>query len=148
MDASINSFPPGDLRASDADRDRVLEELGEAFQAGRITAREFDERSGKALSARTGNELTALLADLPHGEPAATGGAVLHGAGPGTVCPGAGGRVPARQAAVAAVAVAGFVAALVVIAVGGRGHAGLVSGVAPVLVIALIALRLFRRGRR
>jgi hypothetical protein len=50
---------------SDADRDRALSELSAAFQAGRITADEFEQRSGQALAARTGKELTALLADLP-----------------------------------------------------------------------------------
>jgi hypothetical protein len=59
------NYPPGDLRVSDADRDRALSELSEAFQAGRITADEFDVRSGQALGARTGKELTTLLADLP-----------------------------------------------------------------------------------
>jgi uncharacterized membrane protein len=63
MDRS--SFPPGDLRVSDADRDRALRELSEAFQVGRITAEEFDHRSMQALRARTGKELSALLADLP-----------------------------------------------------------------------------------
>ena len=65
MDGVGRGFPPGDLRVSDADRDRALSELSEAFQAGRITADEFDQRSGQALRARTGKELTALLADLP-----------------------------------------------------------------------------------
>jgi hypothetical protein len=50
---------------SDADRDRAVSELSEALQAGRITADEFDQRSGQALAARTGKDLTALLADLP-----------------------------------------------------------------------------------
>ena len=59
------SFPPGDLRVSDADRDRALSALSRAFQVGRLTADEFDQRSGQALGARTGKELTALLADLP-----------------------------------------------------------------------------------
>jgi hypothetical protein len=59
------NYPPGDLRVSDADRDRALCELSEAFQAGRITSDEFDQRTGQALGARTGKELTALLADLP-----------------------------------------------------------------------------------
>jgi hypothetical protein len=58
-------FPPGDMRVSDADRDRALSELSEAFQVGRLTPDEFDQRSGQALGARTGKELTALLADLP-----------------------------------------------------------------------------------
>ena len=65
-------FPPGDLRVSDADRDRALSELSEAFRVGRITADEFDQRSGQALRARTGKELTALLADLPLAGPPAT----------------------------------------------------------------------------
>ena len=65
MDRAGWSYPPGDYRVSDADRDRALAELSAAFRAGRITADEFDERSGQALRSRTGKELTALLADLP-----------------------------------------------------------------------------------
>jgi hypothetical protein len=59
------NYPDQELRVSDADRDQALGELSQAFQAGRITADEFDQRSGRALGARTGKELTALLADLP-----------------------------------------------------------------------------------
>jgi hypothetical protein len=71
MDSAARDFPPGDLRVSDADRDRALAELSEAFRVGRITADEFDQRSGQALAARTGNELAAPLADLPlHRAPA------------------------------------------------------------------------------
>ncbi len=65
MDGAGRDFPPGDFRVSDADRDRALAELGEALRVGRLTADEFDERAGQALAARTGEELTALLADLP-----------------------------------------------------------------------------------
>jgi hypothetical protein len=72
MDELGWGFPPGDLRVSDADRDRALSELGGAFRVGRITADEFDQRSGQALRARTGKELTALLTDLPPGGPPAT----------------------------------------------------------------------------
>jgi hypothetical protein len=71
MNTAARDFPAGSLRVSDADRDLALSELSEAFQAGRITAGELDQRSGQALSARTGEELTALLADLPHDRPAA-----------------------------------------------------------------------------
>lgn len=69
MDGDGRGFPPGDLRVSDADRDRALFELSHALQAGRITADEFDQRSGQALRTRTGRELTALLADLPLDRP-------------------------------------------------------------------------------
>jgi Domain of unknown function (DUF1707) len=65
MDRAGWKYPSGDLRVSDADRERALHELTGAFQAGRLTADEFDERSGQALNARTGKELTALLTDLP-----------------------------------------------------------------------------------
>jgi hypothetical protein len=66
MNTTISDYPLGDLRVSDDDRDRALRDLSEAFQAGRITAEELDQRSERALSARTGKELTVLLADLPH----------------------------------------------------------------------------------
>ncbi len=42
MDTPTRDYPPGDLRVSDADRDRALSELSKAFQAGRITADELD----------------------------------------------------------------------------------------------------------
>jgi Domain of unknown function (DUF1707) len=67
MDTDARGFPLGDLRVSDADRDRALSELSEAFQVGRITSEEFGQRSGQVLAARTGQELAAPLADLPVG---------------------------------------------------------------------------------
>jgi predicted phage tail protein len=76
MDGVGRGFPPGDLRASDADRDRALAELSEAFRVGRITADEFDQRSAQAQRARTGTELTALLVDLPLGGSSVTGATV------------------------------------------------------------------------
>jgi Domain of unknown function (DUF1707) len=65
-------FPPGDLRVSDAERDLAVSELSRAFQVGRLTTEEFEQRSEQAFAARTGNELTALLADLPVEEPPAS----------------------------------------------------------------------------
>ena len=58
------------MRASDSDRDAVVSDLSEQFQAGRLTAGEFDERMGRALAARTRGELRDLLADLPTTRPA------------------------------------------------------------------------------
>lgn len=52
------------MRASDADRDRVLDVLCEAAVAGRLTLDELDERLGAVLAARTLGELAALIADL------------------------------------------------------------------------------------
>ena len=53
-----------DLRASDADRDRVIDVLRAATADGRLTADEFNERMEAALSSRTIRELTPLTADL------------------------------------------------------------------------------------
>lgn len=64
----------GELRASHADRDRVVEVLRVAAGDGRITADELDQRLEAALTARTLGELTVLTTDLPvspaHGTPA------------------------------------------------------------------------------
>ncbi|MQA96349.1 MAG: DUF1707 domain-containing protein [Streptosporangiales bacterium] len=64
-----------DTRASDADRERVVESLREQTAIGRLTLEELDERSGAAYAARTWADLRPLLADLPvrvrfDGEPA------------------------------------------------------------------------------
>ena len=64
MDTASRNYPLGDQRVSDAHRDHAVSELSEAFQAGRITADEFEQRTGRALSARTGKDLTDLFTDL------------------------------------------------------------------------------------
>lgn len=57
--------PGGDLRASQDDRDRVVEVLTAAAGDGRLTPEELEERVGAALTARTHGELAALVSDLP-----------------------------------------------------------------------------------
>jgi Domain of unknown function (DUF1707)/Cell wall-active antibiotics response 4TMS YvqF len=60
--------PPGgppDLRASDADRERVSEVLRQAAGEGRLTLDELDERLGAAYAARTYAELELITRDLP-----------------------------------------------------------------------------------
>lgn len=59
------AVPRGESRASHEDRDRVVELLGVSAGDGRLTAEELDERVEAALTARTYNELAALVADLP-----------------------------------------------------------------------------------
>jgi len=62
----------GELRASHADRDSVVEQLRVAAGDGRLTSDELDERLEGALTAKTLAELAALTADLPEsGKPAA-----------------------------------------------------------------------------
>jgi hypothetical protein len=55
------------LRASDADREQVLEFLKIAFVQGRLTIDELDARAGQALVSRTYGELAVLTADIPSG---------------------------------------------------------------------------------
>ncbi|MGX1855096.1 DUF1707 SHOCT-like domain-containing protein [Streptomyces sp. NPDC055299] len=54
-----------ELRASDADRERVAEILRDAVAEGRLAMEEFDERLEAAYRARTYGELEPLTADLP-----------------------------------------------------------------------------------
>jgi Domain of unknown function (DUF1707) len=69
VNTTRRNYPPAEMRASDSDRDAVVSDLSEHFQAGRLTAAEFDQRTGRALAARTWGELKDLLADLPATRP-------------------------------------------------------------------------------
>lgn len=55
---------PRELRASDADRDRVVAMLGDALADGRLDHTEHDERVQAALAARTLGDLADLTGDL------------------------------------------------------------------------------------
>jgi len=57
--------PDDSLRVSDAERDETLRTLGEHAAVGRLTLDELEERSGRALTARTRGELATLTGDLP-----------------------------------------------------------------------------------
>ena len=56
---------PGDMRASHADRERVIDTVKAAFAGGQLTAAELDARVGQALTARTYAELTAVTLSIP-----------------------------------------------------------------------------------
>jgi hypothetical protein len=60
--------PP--MRASDADREAVVEQLRVALNEGRLTITEFDERVRDAYAAITLADLAPLTADLPEPVPA------------------------------------------------------------------------------
>jgi len=55
---------PRDLRASDADRERVAAVLADAVSDGRLTLEEHAERVHRAYAARTLGELAGLTEDL------------------------------------------------------------------------------------
>ncbi|MEV5435901.1 DUF1707 domain-containing protein [Streptomyces sp. NPDC052682] len=60
-----------DLRASDADRERVAEILRDALAEGRLDMAEFEERLDATYKARTYGELAPITRDLPAGNGAA-----------------------------------------------------------------------------
>jgi hypothetical protein len=55
----------GSLRASDADRDQIIDRLRKASAEGRLAAHELETRVTTALRARTYAELDATVSDLP-----------------------------------------------------------------------------------
>jgi len=139
---TTKSFPSGGIRVSDAERDQAIAELSQHFQAGRLTQEEFEDRSGQALQARTGNDLAALFTDLPGSGtvPVPPAGGPLFGAGD----PGDLNRVshpPTARLiilAVIAVIIAGNVAG------GIAGHIGY-GWLIPVVILVSVFLRLARR---
>jgi hypothetical protein len=124
----------GPLRASQADREGVIDAVQAAFVAGRLTEEEFSARIGRALASRTHADLAAITADLP-AEPVATPPA----------------RTPDRVVAWATAAI---------IAAAGLGGAVLIGGSALILwaitmtgvllftVSVLLAARQDRRSRQ
>lgn len=59
-----------DIRASDADRDRVADILRDALAEGRLTTEEHSERLDGVYAAKTVGELEPYVRDLPAGRPA------------------------------------------------------------------------------
>jgi hypothetical protein len=128
MNATPANGPAVQMKASDADRDAVLSDLSEHFQAGRLTAGELDDRTGRALAARTWGELGDLLQDLP----ASPAGPHV----PVTATAGAPPQRPLGRTALVPIAVLAGIAITVALSAG-TGHArwGLLWLVLPVLLI-------------
>ena len=59
---------PGELRAGDADRERVADRLRIALDEGRLNLYEYDERLRDAYAARTYAELDKLLGEAAKGD--------------------------------------------------------------------------------
>lgn len=137
MSEEARRYQPGAMRASDADRDAVLADLSEHFQAGRLTLEEFDERSDLALRARTYGELADLTRDLPAAsrQPAPTAKPRSRSAGP---------RLPVAAVAATLALVVLIVATVTEDAVVGKAAIHLWW---LVLIVPLVASRA-GRGRR
>jgi len=130
MDTRNESFPDGGVRVSDAERDQAIAELSEHFQAGRLSQEEFEDRSGRALLARTGSDLSDLFTDLPPRGTALAPRASLSRAG----------NLAAARAVIVCV-VATIIAANVL---GGLGRTGL-GWLVPVVILGFVFSRLARR---
>ena len=133
MSTATRDQPSGRLRVSDADRDRAIAELSEHYQAGRLTTEELEERTGRALQARTAADLAALFTDLPRRQAPATSVASAP-AGPVRSWPA---RVPVAPFAILAVVVA-------LALLSGHPHIAWV----PVLVLIVVRLLVGGRSRR
>lgn len=141
MSEGPRQYPPSAMRASDADRDAVLTELGEHFQAGRLTSDELDERTGRALQARTFGDLAQLTADLPAATPArpAASAARSPATRPAGAWPPA--LVPVALGLIAVAVVAGT---LIGAGTGGRGSDLWLL----IFVVPFVARRMQSRSRR
>jgi Domain of unknown function (DUF1707) len=142
MDTPNERFAVGDVRVSDHERDQAIAGLSEHFQAGRLTQEEFEDRSGRALRARTGSDLSELFTDLPaRGEGLAQWPG--YPAAEPALSPGelrrAGGMAAVRAVLVCVVAT--IIAANVI---GGISHTGL-GWLVPVVIIGFVFSRLARR---
>ncbi len=62
---AVGATGRGGLRASDADREQVIDALKAAFVQGRLSKDELELRAGLALASRTYAELTAIMAEIP-----------------------------------------------------------------------------------
>jgi hypothetical protein len=160
MDTASGEYGPGDMRVSDADRDRAIGELSQHFQAGRLTLEEFDERSGQAVRAKTGRDLAGLFTDLPSAQAQAVSTwdprVLVDPTGPegAAAAPPPGRHVTAARVIRTA---AGIAAAVIVVALLTRTGLAVHAGVArhgftlpvPLLIVLFIALRMiWRRPRR
>ena len=135
MQTPDRNFAPDGIRVSDADRDLALAELSEHFQTGRLTKEEFDDRSGRALRARTGQELSELFGDLPRTQ--------VPVAGPAWAPTGVSRRGPtARFAIVCAIACAIIADALFS---SRSGHHGSFGWLVPVLAVLFVIRRVRAR---
>jgi Domain of unknown function (DUF1707) len=56
---------PVHMRAADADRQKIADQLKAALDEGRLSLHEYDERVAQAYAARTYADLLGLVTDLP-----------------------------------------------------------------------------------
>ena len=72
------------MRVSDSERQAVADRLAEHFSSGRLDQAEFDDRVGRAMSAKTRADLNGLFDDLP--EPGRSAQGLPETGAPAGVC--------------------------------------------------------------
>jgi hypothetical protein len=132
------------MKASDADRDAVVSALSEHYQAGRLTTEELEDRTGRALAARTFGEPDTLTADLPGPVPSAR--SVPSQPEPGSAGPVTSYGPPVRRLLPLVIAVVVVIAIADVGFSFGTRHNG--DGFWWIIPVAFVALRLRAFGRR
>ena len=137
MSTATKGYPSGSMRVSDADRDRAIAELSEHYQAGRLTAEEFEDRTSRALQARTTADLADLFTDLPRRQAPTTGATATGAASTAPVAPA---RAWPARVPVAPVTILAVIAVLALLS----GH---LFHIAWVPVVAIIVVRLLVGGR-
>lgn len=127
---------PGWLRASDADRERVVDLLKAAFAEGLLTRDELGERVGRALTARTHADLAMSTLDIASGGAAAMpdDGAATPGA-PRPVRPR---RRPGALAKSGACALAALAMMLIDGALTGTGAGPMANGFYVLFIMAFV----------
>jgi hypothetical protein len=127
----------GAIRASDSDRESVVEILREAYTEGRLDLGEFDERTTSAYAARTWAQLRELTRDLPAGADLGTAIQPRHAvAGLGAPGPG---QIRRPDRGPVFIPFLPFVIFWFVVAGAARGGSGLVV---PALILIFVWLRL------
>jgi hypothetical protein len=146
MKGMTRDFPTGEIRVSDAERDRAIAELSEHFQTGRLTREEFDDRSGLALRARTGDNLRELFTDLPRGETApAPEPEPMTAPAPAPAPARGSGRLPVARIVIGCV-IASIVIGNVTGTVAGHGvHQANFGWIVPVVILLIVLRRICRR---
>lgn len=125
---------PGWLRASDADRERVVDLLKAAFAEGLLTKDEFGERVGRALTARTHADLAIPILGIPSGRAAAYEGAAM----PGAPRPVRHRRRPGALAKAGACALAALAMMLIDGALTGTGAGPMANGFYVLFILAFV----------
>lgn len=82
------------MRAGDADREHVADQLRQALERGQLDLGEYDERLRKTYAAKTFGDLEGLLDDLPDTVPVEKAQLALRAKSGDPMVPGPDGRYP------------------------------------------------------